>query len=86
MSLPEWLNYQNINNSTFNGFLPVIINITPVTNLHLLLGELEEQSDDKSIYLVPYRKVQICSIGATQKNTALEWSNSSSGRRLAGPE
>jgi len=45
----NFTNIPNIQPDTVNGVTPVIINITPVVNFPLLLGESEEQSDDFSL-------------------------------------
>jgi len=39
-------------NINIDGFLPVIINITPITNLPLLLGELETE-EQQELSLLP---------------------------------
>jgi len=40
------IQFQNVN---FDGLVPVIINVLPVTNLNLLLGKSEVQSDEYSL-------------------------------------
>ncbi len=44
--VPLPVNQQPIENMNINGFLPVIINVTPVTNLPLLLGLTDDGGND----------------------------------------
>jgi len=45
----DFSNPQILNNISIDGFIPVIINVAPITNIPMLLGESEEQSDDFSL-------------------------------------
>jgi len=39
-------NPQILNNISVDGFIPVIINVAPITNIPLLIGELKEEADE----------------------------------------
>jgi len=45
----DFSNPQILNNISVDGFIPVIINVAPITSIPILLGESEEQSNDFSL-------------------------------------
>jgi len=50
--VPFTLTPENLDRTNFEGFYPVIFNITPVTNIPLILGSSEETDDEQLSYNV----------------------------------